>query len=289
MKDWFRMALTQLNNRFIQVLALSVISSLSLFGCSVAGWPPVFVGDGARQAEIDPEISSALEEPAGSKSRTEDTTGVSAIERAPLPRLPLPLTQEVRREIFEALRASCKTILSALNERDRHYAAIAKIFLDEGLPLDLINLAIIESGFQADARSPAGAVGIWQFTAATAKSYGLRVSGKLDERKDILKSTLAAARLLGNLYRIFGDWHLALAAYNAGPGGISRAMKRSGARDYWTLIRKDELSMQTAEFVPKVIATTVIVKVADSYGREDLEAKVRAVLQKLDSQIGRRG
>lgn len=181
----------------------------------------------------------------------------------PIKALPAPQltrTPEVQRELDAIRRTGPNYFGQALKRRGELYPTISQIFRDEGVPLELINLALIESSFKVDARSGAGAVGLWQFMKSTARIYDLEVSWLKDERKDPIISTLAAARHLRDLYSAYNDWHLALAAYNAGSYAIDRALVQSGVKDYWTLARGGYLSGQTANFVPRFIATTIVVE-----------------------------
>ncbi|MEI8025790.1 MAG: transglycosylase SLT domain-containing protein [Pseudomonadota bacterium] len=123
-----------------------------------------------------------------------------------------------------------------------------------GVPKEFYYLAMIESGFNSKAKSMASAAGTWQFMSGTAKLYGLRVDRFVDERKDPLKSSRAAAQLLKDLYSQFGDWYLAMAAYNAGPGRVEKAIKLGKTRDFWALARGRYLPKETAEYVPRWIA-----------------------------------
>ncbi|MCX8027123.1 MAG: transglycosylase SLT domain-containing protein [Thermodesulfovibrionales bacterium] len=157
-------------------------------------------------------------------------------------------------------------------ERSAKYLEIMKDILSErGLPEELVFLPIIESGFNMNAYSRASAVGPWQFIAGTAKRYGLTIDWWRDERKDPVKSTEAAASYLKDLYRMFGAWHLALAAYNAGEGKIMKALRKTGSDDYWDLLKTKQIHNETKEYVPRYIAATKIARTPDNYGFENLE------------------
>ncbi len=145
----------------------------------------------------------------------------------------------------------------------------------EGLPEEFFFLAMIESGFSNNALSHARAAGTWQFMKPTAEHYGLQVNYFVDERRDPVKSTLAAARYLKDLYSQFGDWYLALAAYNAGPGKVLKAMKAMRTRDYWVLAKSPYLRAETKDYVPKLLAALIVASHAPTYGF-DVVADVRS-------------
>jgi len=130
----------------------------------------------------------------------------------------------------------------------------AQIFLEEGVPLELLVVAEIESGFNPLALSPKGARGPWQLMPATAERFGLRVDRRTDERIHPVRAARAAARYLRELYDQFGDWPLALAAYNAGEGRVADAIERAGTRDFWRLVDLRLLPQETLRFVPAVLA-----------------------------------
>lgn len=148
----------------------------------------------------------------------------------------------------------------------RYLDMIRNTLRDHGLPEDLAFVAMIESGFNPVAVSRAGAKGLWQFMAGTARRYGLRVDQWVDERFDPEKSTLAAAAYLRDLYAQFGSWSLAQAAYNAGEMTVARAIRSVGSTDFWALARTSSLRQETKEFVPRIHAATVIGQNPSRYG-----------------------
>jgi membrane-bound lytic murein transglycosylase D len=148
-----------------------------------------------------------------------------------------------------------------------HYKPIVdNIFSQFGLPGDLVFLSLVESGFNPHAYSRARATGPWQFMKGTAKLYGLRVDQYVDERRDPIKSTVAAARYLRDLYDLFGTWPLAMAAYNAGEGKVMRALQKARAESYWEISRTKLLRRETKEYVPRFMAATIIAKNPSQYG-----------------------
>jgi membrane-bound lytic murein transglycosylase D len=134
------------------------------------------------------------------------------------------------------------------------------------LPQDLVYLAMIESGFNPSAYSPAEACGLWQFMEGTAHTYKLRVDSWVDERREPEKATRAAIRYLSRLYSQFGDWYLAVAAYNAGEGKIDTAMKTYNASDFWEVAVSEGIFMETKRYVPKLIAAIIIARNPEKYG-----------------------
>src|SRR5882672_3584729 len=161
-----------------------------------------------------------------------------------------------RREITE----------TRLARSGRYLPMILDIFKEKGLPEELVFTAMIESGFNPVAVSHAGAKGLWQFMAPTARLYGLRVDGWLDERLDPEKSTVAAANYLRDLYAQFGSWDLAQAAYNTGDGKIQQVIDRTGSRDFWALRKSPLLPDETKNFVPAIHAATLIGRQPERYG-----------------------
>jgi membrane-bound lytic murein transglycosylase D len=148
----------------------------------------------------------------------------------------------------------------------RYQPMIEKILKEEGVPLDLIYLCQAESAFEPRALSRASAKGMWQFISSRGKEYGLRQTWWIDERSDPEKSTRAAARHLKDLYQEFGDWYLAMAAYNSGPWRVQRALDKTGADNFWTLADKRALPKETINYVPNILALTIIGKNPEKYG-----------------------
>jgi membrane-bound lytic murein transglycosylase D len=162
-----------------------------------------------------------------------------------------------------------RAIISLWFDRSTRYLdMIRETFRARGLPEDLAFVAMIESGFNPKAVSRAGAKGMWQFMAATARRYGLRVDQWVDERYDPIKSTSAAAAYLRDLYALFGSWSLAKAGYNAGEMKVARAIRLTGTNDFWELARSRFLKQETKDFVPAIHAATVIGRDPSRYGFE---------------------
>ncbi|HAS16675.1 MAG TPA: hypothetical protein DCR39_01960, partial [Nitrospiraceae bacterium] len=153
-----------------------------------------------------------------------------------------------------------------LNQAGPYVPLIKEIFKEEGIPEDLALLPLIESGFNVHARSPKRATGMWQFMASTGALYGLTINQWVDERKDPIKSTRAAARHLKDLYNTFGTWPLALASYNAGSGKVKRALIKTGSSTFWELGQSRTLKAETRNYIPKLMAALIIAKNPEDFG-----------------------
>ena len=183
--------------------------------------------------------------------------------------IPIPLNDRVLRfvEIFQGRLRPFLT--DGLSRGASYLPMIHTVFREEGLPLDLAFVPLVESGFKTTALSRTNARGVWQFMRPTGKEYGLRNDWYIDERADPEKATRAAAKYLKTLHRMFGDWHLALASYNGGPGRVQRAVKRTGIDDFWMLSESSKhLPRETRDYVPMILAATIIARNPAQYGFE---------------------
>jgi membrane-bound lytic murein transglycosylase D len=180
--------------------------------------------------------------------------------------LPLMMTDQVAGYINYFSNRGRGTIERALARSGQYEDMMRRTLKQEGVPQDLIYLAQAESGFHPMAVSRAGARGIWQFMASRAKGYGLERNWWMDDRQDPEKATRAAARHLHDLYNQFGDWYLAMAAYNSGPGTVQNAVKRTGYADFWELYRRNVLPKETRNYVPIILAVTIMAKNPEQYG-----------------------
>src|ERR1700692_849114 len=184
--------------------------------------------------------------------------------------LPLMMTDQVAGYISYFSNRGRGTFEHAFARSGRYHDMMVKILKEEGVPQDLIYLAQAESGFHPLAVSRVGARGIWQFMGSRARGYGLHHSMYVDDRQDPEKSTRAAARHLRDLYAQFGDWYLHMAAYNSGPGTVQAAVKRTGYADFWELYRRNVLPKETRNYVPIILAVTIMTKNLSHYGFDDV-------------------
>lgn len=183
-----------------------------------------------------------------------------------LPKPQFGVTPEVQVELDRFMNHDRKTVERVLQEHSDQFDRMGEVFEGEGVPTELLSVAAIESGLNPMAASPAGAKGLWQFMRTTAQVYGLKVNSKQDERLDPERSTQAAAKHLRDLFVKFNDWHLALAAYNAGSGAVGKVRARNVDADFWDLSRGGQLPGETRRFVPRVIALSLIVRNPSRYG-----------------------
>jgi len=173
-----------------------------------------------------------------------------------------PSLESVIKRYLKTRKRSTETLIN----RSQYYFPMFEEVLDTyNLPLEIKYLAVVESALKPRAKSRVGATGLWQFMFATGKQYGLEVSSYVDERCDPLRSTHAAAKYLASLYKTFGDWDLALAAYNSGPGNVTKAIRRSGGyQNYWNI--RPFLPTETAGYLPAFLATLYLFEYAEAHG-----------------------
>ncbi|MFQ5657040.1 MAG: LysM peptidoglycan-binding domain-containing protein [Candidatus Methylomirabilales bacterium] len=218
------------------------------------------------------EMSASPSEEEVSLVRPEEA---EVLEHA-IPKVPTPAEPEITYDVPVEMNAKVLAYIehfttekraltaAALERSGRYLPMMRQVFAEKGLPQDLVNLAYIESSFKLYAYSRARAVGMWQFIRGTARKYGLRRTWWVDERRDPVKATAAAANYLSDLYAKFQSWPLAIAAYNSGEGKVSRAIRRQKTTDFWKL----KLPRETRYFVPAFMAMTVIAKDPEQYGFE---------------------
>jgi len=189
----------------------------------------------------------------------------------PLSDIPLALNSKVEYFLYYFQTSGRQSFSRWLSRSSRYIPMMKEILKREGMPEDLVYVAMIESGFQLHARSWANAVGPWQFISDTGRRYALRIDQWVDERKDPVKATTAAALYLKELYGMFkGDWYLAAAGYNAGENKILRAINMYNTSDFWEISRGSYLKRETKEYVPKLLAAAIIAKDPARYGFSDI-------------------
>lgn len=225
-------------------------------------------GDGFTEKQYEPAsiddllaMSATLVSPADA---TKDTAAGDPVKHD----VPIPLNQRVLAfiELFQGRLHDF--IEEGMRRGTRYLPMIQSVFRAEGLPLDLAYIPLVESAFKPNALSRTKAKGVWQFMRGTGVENGLRSDWYIDERSDPEKATVAAAKYLGTLSRMFdGDWHLALASYNGGPGRVQRAMKKGAKTDFWSLAASPRLlPRETRDYVPMILAAIVIARNPMQYG-----------------------
>jgi len=228
---------------------------------------------------LEPEISldqelealastGAWEDPQAQAEVSQDSSEPEKVE--PLYDFPVVVNRQVEMylDLFQGKQR--KYFGRWLARSGRYSDLILNELEASGIPKDLLYLAMIESGFNQRAYSKAKAVGLWQFMSGTGRDYGLSISRYVDERRDAEKSTKAAAAYLKCLYDEFGDWYLAVAAYNGGPGTLRKAIKKTKSRDFWKIAQSRSLRLETKRYVPKLIAAIMIAKEPEKYGFTDI-------------------
>jgi membrane-bound lytic murein transglycosylase D len=223
-------------------------------------------GDGFAEKKSDPASIDDLLAISTFEMPT-DATKKAVVDDAATHDIDIPLNARVLSYV-ELFTGRLRGYLEeGLSRGARFLPMIQDVFRAEGLPLDLAYVPLVESAFKPTALSRAKAKGIWQFMSGTALENGLKHDWYIDERAEPEKATRAAAKYLKTLYGMFGDWHLALASYNGGPGRVQKAMKRSGRDDFWSLSASSKyLPRETRDYVPLILAAMIIARNPAQYG-----------------------
>lgn len=241
-----------------RLLTLSVILAL-LAGCAHKD-----LGKNTNAADADVEIKDI------SSFRLSDPEGPKVVDQE-LETIPTEVNPLVEKWITYFQGRGREHMEKYLARSSRYEKLMKKVLRDNGLPEDLFYIALIESGFSSAATSHAAAVGYWQFIRGTGKRYGLEISPFVDERRDPVFATQAAAEYFKGLYSVFGSWYLAMASYNVGENRVKREVMNHYTRDFWELARKNRLPKETINYVPKFIAAKLIAKDPAKYGFEDID------------------
>jgi membrane-bound lytic murein transglycosylase D len=234
---------------------------LSLTACSTLERRSVVNPDGSQ---LSPQEKTVLQEaPATSKDLNDTGSDLADI--------PVSVNKAVLQWI-DYFQGRGRPHMERYLSRSTRYAPIMKeILKKEGLPEDLIYIALIESGFSSTAHSHANAVGYWQFIRGTGKRYNLQIDSYVDERRDFVKATQAAADYFKGLYNLFGVWYLAIASYNVGENRVKGLVMKYHTRDFWQLARENKLPDETINYVPKFLAARLIAKEPEKYGFTDID------------------
>jgi membrane-bound lytic murein transglycosylase D len=224
--------------------------------------PDSATADGKPQNPGD-AIGQATTPEGGSAEAAEVAKAASAATAYNIPVVIDPTVQSHIHFFNTSIRSRFEQWLVRLS---RYRPLVENIFAEFNLPSDLVYLSLVESGFNPYAYSRAKATGPWQFMKGTGKLYGLRIDHYVDERRDPIKSTVAAARYLRDLYDLFGTWPLAMAAYNAGEGKVMRALHKAQAETFWDISKTKLIRRETKQYVPRIMAATVIARNPDQYG-----------------------
>lgn len=223
-----------------------------------------------RQLEKSLEIPSGEFHSAFDDSASNQDAGFLT-ENLPESDIPLTLNSKVNYFIDYFQHRGHNSFAKWISRSERYIPMMKEILRKEGMPEDLVYLAMIESGFTPHAISVASAVGPWQFMSGTGKRYSLKINEWIDERRDPIKSTVAAALYLKELYALFNnDWYLAAAGYNAGENKILRAISMYDTRDFWEISKGSYLKRETKDYVPKLLAAAIIAKEPARYGFADV-------------------
>lgn len=214
----------------------------------------------------EPEMTGAEVLPSGQNIAQEDL-------KSELGEVPMEVNKLVEKWLAYFQGRGRKHMQRYLERSGRYIPLMKEILHEEGVPTELVYIALIESGFSSSAHSHAGAVGYWQFIRGTGKRYGLKINAYMDERQDFVLATRAAANYFKSLYNLFGDWYISMASYNAGENRLKRLIMRHHTNDFWWFAKYRKLPRETINYVPKYIAARMIATNPQKYGFTDIEFK----------------
>jgi len=245
----------------------------------------------SAEAKADPAVTDVVapKETASDKVASSIATSDSAttpVVTAEITKLETPVNNDLKEDLssipieqnelvedwLDYFQGRGSDYMETYLSRSSKYAPIMKeIFRREGLPEDLVYVALIESGFSSIAKSSANAVGFWQFMRSTGRRYGLQCDSYVDERRDFIKATVAAADYFKGLYNLFGSWYLAIASYNVGENKIKSLVMKYHTRDFWKLAQIRRLPKETKNYIPKFLAARMIARDPAKYGFKDIQ------------------
>lgn len=260
------------------VLTPEAVKYTTLLSNTIADYRVSLRSLGELQGDITPSVM--VEQFGDLEERLENDTLVTfSGETKPITfDLPVKMNERVKSSIIYFQTVAQEQFRKYLNRSKRYDHMFRQKLRHYGLPQDLVYLSLVESGFNPHAYSWARAMGLWQFISSTGRLYGLERNWWIDERKDPVKATDAACRFLKDLYEQFGDWELAMAAYNGGPGRVRRTIKKQGTIDFW----KMKLKRQTMDYVPLIYAAAIISKDPERYGFHNIEPEPEVTWEEIE-------
>ena len=275
MQQWMKFQVPNLCSSFPKALRLSFTATLlisSLVGCAHRSTMPasqasVKEATSANTSVATPTADGEVEVADNiTHFKIEEDAKEPPTQDSELETIPVEINPLVEKWIGYFQGKGRNHMERYLARSTRYEKLMKKVLRDNGMPEDIFYIALIESGFTSQATSHASAVGYWQFIRGTGKRYGLEINRMVDERRDPVLATQAAAEYFKGLYSLFGSWYLAMASYNVGENRVKREVMKNSTRDFWELVRKKRLPKETMNYVPKFIAAKLIAKDPDKYG-----------------------
>jgi membrane-bound lytic murein transglycosylase D len=238
-------------NKAYTLLCIIVICIL-MVGCATAP---------SSRTELDKILAEIAEADAQL-----DPHGVDSTQGSGVTEIPVEVNEKIKNWLEYFTNGGRERFSEYMSRGTRYRKLIMGVLAKHQIPTEFYYLALIESGYMVHAMSRQRAVGIWQFIRPTAKRYGLRVDRYVDERRDPIRSTDAAARYLKDLHKMFGSWHLAMAGYNAGEGRMRQAIQKGQSHKFWVLAQKGVLPTETMHYIPKFLAALMIGRNPEKFG-----------------------